>query len=117
MDEIKQEFTEFRRTLRQYVEMRIELIQLNAYDLITQLGARLSGVFLIALGALSTLLFLGIGLAFFIGEYLQSYSLGFFVVGGLNIILLLIGFIFNESLLFKPLRFILLKWMIKKQKR
>lgn len=117
MEEIKQEFEEFQKVLREYVEMRIELIQLNSYDLFTQLGARMMEAFIMALAGLSFFLFAGIGLAFFIGEYLENYSFGFFIVGGFNLLLLLIGFIFNETLVFKPLRFILLKWIIKKQKR
>ncbi len=116
MNEIKQEFEEFQKVLREYIELRIELTQLNVYDLTTQLGARLMEAFLMALATLSAFLFLGIGLAFFIGEYLGNYSFGFFIVAGFNILLLLIGFMFNESLIFKPLRFVLLKWIIKKRK-
>ncbi len=116
MNEIKEEIHHFQRVLREYFELRIELLQLNTYDLITTLGARFSGAFILALAVLTTLLFLGIGLSFLIGEMLNSYALGFFITGAFNLLLIFIGVIFKNTLITNPIRLILLKWIIRKRK-
>lgn len=115
MEEIKSEFAALQEELKEYLELKLELFQLRMIDTGTGAGARLMAALLLALAALGALLFIGIGLSFLAGDYLNSTPAGFFVVGGICLILILISVAFRKTLVIKPLRFILLKWIIRRK--
>jgi hypothetical protein len=68
---------------KKYLEVRIELLKLDARDQLSHYFVKFS--FLVGGGllVLSVLLFLALGLAFYINEVFQSNYLGFFIVAGI----------------------------------
>ncbi|NEV92999.1 hypothetical protein G3567_02410 [Psychroflexus sp. YR1-1] len=76
---------------------KLDLLKKTALSLIT------GGQFIIKIGILVlVLLFLSIGLSFLIGNQLGSVSYGFFIVGGVYIIILILVNLLGKKLLEKP---------------
>ena len=74
-----------------YVEARVELLKLEVREEITKAITRVMLLGIIVLFCVFIVLFLSIGLAFFVNQYFEKKYLGFFIVGGFYLILLLIS--------------------------
>lgn len=80
-------FCELREDISTYVQLKYKLLKLNATERVAKLIAILShGVILILL-LFFTILFLFLALGFFLGDYLGCTALGFLVVGGIYLVL------------------------------
>ena len=81
-----------------YVEARIELMKVEIReDLAKTIARAIILVTLILVGCLM-LLFLSVGLAHYIGAYLQSSYLGYWVVAGIYGVFFLIVILFRNSI-------------------
>ena len=116
MNEIKEDLNSLKSEATEYAKLRLELLQLKSIDLASNTGARLMAAFFLALVCLGILIFSGFGLAFYLGSVFNDYSVGFFIVTGIILALTIIGVIFHETLVIKPFRRLLLRWIIRKRK-
>jgi hypothetical protein len=101
MDENPSFFNESKQLLVDYVEARIELFKISVYEKIATVSAVLFSSLVIALAGFFVLLFLSISGGLYLGSLLDSNALGFLIVAGIYILLLLFVIIFRKKLLEK----------------
>jgi hypothetical protein len=76
--------------VKEYAEERINLIVLNLHDKVSRiLSGAVSFIILLIFGVF-TILFLSLGLAWWIGQEMQKPFMGFLLVGGFYFILILL---------------------------
>lgn len=76
--------------IKDYAETRFDIIVLNSQDKASHVISSIASAAILGVLGLLMLMFLSIGAAWSIGEYLHSPSIGFFSVAGFY---LLVGFI------------------------
>ena len=82
---------------------KIELVKLDVAEKGARIGADvISGVIVAVLG-IASLLFLSIGLAIWLGYLVESYALGFVIVGAFYLLLAVLLFALRKSLLATPI--------------
>lgn len=96
--EPEQILNEFKECLSSYIGVKIELFKLTAYERVAKIIAILSHSLILMLLAFFAVLFLFFTLAFFLGELLNSISLGFLIVSVIYIFLFLIAFYAKKSI-------------------
>lgn len=90
--------------IKDYINKHIQLIRLTFAEKMANSSASLIvTIIFIAIFSL-TFLFLSLGLGFYIGEKYDSYSIGFFSVGVIYLILLVLIIIFKQPLIHNPIR-------------
>lgn len=83
-------FIGLKQNISTYCGLQLELLKLNTYERVAKVTAILShGIILILLAFFATL-FLFLALGFFLGERLNSISLGFVIVAALYLLLFFI---------------------------
>lgn len=82
-----------------YVQRRFELVLLNTSDKVANLITDIVLLFLIGTMSVCIALFLGIGLAWWIGEELHSMPAGFSIVSGIYTFLGIILYIVSKKTL------------------
>jgi len=91
-------------SLKQYLNKRLELMRLVFAERISNTSASFTAIVIfIALFSLM-FLFLSLALGFYIGEEYHSYSIGFFSVGIIYFIILILLIIFRKALILNPIR-------------
>lgn len=103
MNEKPSFFNESKQLISDYVEARIELFKITAYEKIAKVSAVLFSSLVIALAGFFVLLFLSISGGLYLGSLLHNNSLGFLIVAGIYILLLLFVIIFRKKLLEKQI--------------
>lgn len=94
---------------KDYVNTRIELFKLKGINKASNVFAStVTAIFLVVMGLMALVLF-SIGLALYLGEILGASHYGFFIVGGLYIIIGLILIALRKQLLKIPFS----NWLIK----
>lgn len=93
-NETEQIFNRLKKNISFYLGLRLELLKLNTYERVAKIIAILSHGAILMLLTFFTTLFLGLALSFFLGEMLNSISLGFIIVA---ILYLLSTFIIVKS--------------------
>lgn len=89
---------EYRDTITDYVEDRLELAHLSAIEKTAILTGKLSvGALMLALG-LFALFFMNIFLAIIIGDLLNNRAYGFMIITGFYLLLLIIALLFKSKL-------------------
>ncbi|SHJ11356.1 hypothetical protein [Flavobacterium terrae] len=98
--------------MENYTRTSINLFKLNSIersaDVVSSLLSRITIVTIASL----FILFANVGLAFWIGKMLGEYYLGFFIVSGFYIILMILTFIFRNKAIKKPISDMIIKKMI-----
>ncbi len=98
--------------MENYTKTSLTLFKLNSVersaDVLSSLISRIS---IVAIASLF-ILFANIGLAFWIGKMLGEYYLGFLIVSGLYIILMIVTYFFRNSMIKKPISDMVIKKMI-----
>jgi len=84
---------------KEYIKSEIAYYRLDVYKKFIKANSLL--IRLLLLGALALMLFtfLAIALALFIGELIGSYYIGFFIISGAFLLLLLIVYLFSKPLI------------------
>jgi len=85
-----------------YLETRIELIKLQSLDKTSDVVSLFAAGLLVIIIATLAVTILSIGVAIWIGELLDKYYYGFFIVGGFYLILALIMLLFKKKLFVRP---------------
>lgn len=89
---------DFVQTFKSLVETKVELIKRDIQDQFFNVLTRL--ILLVLMGGclLLVLLFMSLSLAFYLSQYFESPFMGFFLVGLIYLLILLILYITKESL-------------------
>jgi len=88
---------------KNYAETRIDLFKLKAIDKSSSLLALLISMFIVILTCFIVFVFLNIGLALLIGEWLGSAYYGFFIIAAIYLIAGLVLFSLRDKLLKTPI--------------
>lgn len=99
-----------------YTQTSIELYKLNAVDKTADVVS--SVVSRLALGSIIAvfLLFINIGISLYIGQVLQATYLGFLIVSSFYLIVGISLYIFNNTLITKPITNLVIAKLTKKRK-
>ncbi len=89
--------------VNEYASQKLTYFKLKAVERAALAGSALITLFLISLLGLFVLGFAGITLGLYLGQYLDSYILGFFSVTGIFLLLLLFIVIFRRQIITNPL--------------
>ena len=76
--------------LKSYIEKRIQLVKFELIEVLANVASGLVSSFLILAFAMFIALMLSLSLAFWFSELLESYTLGFALVGGLYLLIFII---------------------------
>lgn len=82
---------------KDYAELRIELMKLEAAAKISNVVSSVASAVIIGLISLFTLLFLSIGVAWWIGQTNNNPSMGFFIVAGVWALLGVIVYVMRNA--------------------
>ncbi len=94
-------FTELKQLITDYFEARVSLLKINVYEKIAKVTAVLFSSIILALVVFFLMFFLSISGGFYFGSLLESNALGFLIVFGFYLILLVIVLAFRKKLLEK----------------
>lgn len=101
------------KSAEDYSSSTIELIKLQAIDksadVVSSVVSRLT---ILIIAALSVII-LNIGLALFIGKYLNDYFYGFFIMGGFYALLAILIHLFNLQWIKYPLQNSIIRQLLK----
>jgi len=104
MQEVKSESNSITKDVTNLVETYIDIAKANVTQKAANVASASISGFVMAFLAVFCLLFLCIGLAWWIGELLNSAVAGFLIVGGLFALLLVLLIAFKEKLLYPLIR-------------
>ena len=90
MDDFKSYISELRKELNQYVNLRMELMQLTIYEKSAKVVAAFASSMVMAFLGFFLMLFVFLALANWFGEILGSLAVGYGIVAGFYLIMLLI---------------------------
>jgi hypothetical protein len=88
--------------MKEYAETRFDIVVLNAQEKATNVIASVVSSAILGLLGIFILLFLSIGGAWALGEYLHSPSIGFFAVAGFYLLVALILYANREKWIRTP---------------
>ncbi|WP_100616037.1 phage holin family protein [Confluentibacter citreus] len=89
--------------VKEYTETSIELYKLNAIDVTADVVSSLVSRIAVALVFSLFTLFVNIAISLLIGKLLGAYYLGFLIVSGFYLIIALIIYFFNDTLIKAPI--------------
>lgn len=95
---------ELTTSLKRYVNTSFELIKLEATERSSVIGAGLVSGLLVALAGLLFVLFISLGLSFYLSYLLDSSYAGFMIIAGFYLLLAIILIIGRKKLVEKPIR-------------
>jgi membrane protein implicated in regulation of membrane protease activity len=101
MAEIIEDIQEYIRIAKQYVDVKLEIIKSQGKITISALVSTMAtGLMVATLIGISLVIFT-LGLAYAAGEWLGSTAKGFFLVGGIFLVLSILLFLLSKSFLKK----------------
>ncbi len=86
------------------LESYYKLAVVKATDKATKVASTGAAALAIGFFGLIILLFLGVGLAWWIGETMQDIKMGFFIIGGAYLVVLLLLIVLRKQLVFPLIR-------------
>lgn len=99
----------------QYSRTSLELIKLNAIDKSSDVISSLAVVVSLTLILAVFTLFVNIGIALLIGNALNDYALGFFIVSGFYLLIAIVVYFFRKSIIKNPIDNIVVGKLMKKK--
>jgi hypothetical protein len=82
--------TEIKKQFADYLELRLEVIKLFTYEKTARIGSGLASALVLIFLSLFFLLFLFVTLGFYFSSLTGSYTIGFGIITGFYLILLLV---------------------------
>jgi hypothetical protein len=101
MAEIIDDVREYARIAKQYVDVKLEIIKSQGKITISELVSTMATGMMVATLIGIALVIFTLGLAFAAGEWLGSTAKGFFLVGGVFLVLSIVLFLISKSFLKK----------------
>ena len=102
-EELKESTEGIREQAQAMIESNVAYYKLRTFKIAMKSTAMILKVTLIAMCFLMVLLFLSIALAFCLGNYFESMSLGFLSVGGIYLVVTVLLTFLDESFMEGPL--------------
>lgn len=115
MNEQPSFFKDLKKIILDYFEAKIGLYKIGAYEKIAKVTAVLFSSVIIAILCFFLLLFMSISAGFFFAQLLHSNALGFLIIFGIYLILLLILIIFRKKILEKHIANKVIKHLFEKE--
>lgn len=103
MDDFKSYISELRKELNQYVNLRMELMQLTIYEKSAKVVAAFASSMVMAFLGFFLMLFIFLALANWFGEILGSLAVGYGIVAGFYLIMLLIFMAIRKKYFEQPI--------------
>jgi len=103
MEDFKSYISELRKELNQYVNLRMELMQLTIYEKSAKVVAAFASSMVMAFLGFFLMLFVFLALANWMGEILSSLAAGYGIVAGFYLIMLLIFMAVRKKYFEKPI--------------
>lgn len=86
------------KILKDYIENHVELLRLDATEKTLKIiGVSVPLLIISVMGSFFIIL-LNIGLALMIGKWIDSYALGFFILSGFYLLLILLAYFFRHNI-------------------
>jgi hypothetical protein len=101
---IENKLSELTLSVKEYLEIRYRVLQLEAAEKLSESGASLATLLLIGLVVLISILFLSLGAGFYFSVIFESYITGFLIVGGFYFLTALLFLIFRKRIVFNPVK-------------
>ncbi len=98
-------------SVKSYLETRFDIIVLNMEDRLSDILSSMATAMVLSVISLMVVLFLSIGMAWWIGIAMHNSSVGFFIVGGFYLLLVLVIYRFRYKWIKLPVINLLLKKM------
>jgi len=89
--------------IRKYAEARFDLAILNVQDKISDVFASIASVLLMVFIGFFVVLFISLGIAWYIGDRTGDPSMGFFSLAGFYLLLALVVYFTREKLIKTPI--------------
>jgi len=89
--------------IKDYAETRFDIVVLNAQDKATHVISSMASAVILGTLGFFILLFLSVGAAWSLGEYLHSPSIGFFSIAGFYLLVALILYLNREKWIKMPI--------------
>ena len=86
------------KILKDYIENHLELLRLDATEKTLKIiGVSVPLLIIIVMGSFFIIL-LNIGLALMIGKWINSYALGFFILSGFYLLMIILAYLFRYQI-------------------
>lgn len=95
--------------VKSYLETRLDIIILNIEDKVSDILSSVATVLIISVISLMVVFFVSVGVAWWIGNAMQNSSVGFFIVGGFYLLLMILVAVFKDQWIKLPVINALLK--------
>jgi hypothetical protein len=103
LDELKENVDNIQENTKAYIETSLAYYKLLGFKVAMKSTTLMVKFFLIAFCLIIVLLFISIAGAFFFGEMLNSYPLGFLCIAGIYLVLALILFFVKDRIVEGPI--------------
>lgn len=97
-----EEIDNIKKELKEYIELRIDLIRLHTAENISRLISKTVTILILGYLLMFILLFLSLATGFFIAEKLESNALGFLCVTGFYFLMLVIFLFLRKQIVERP---------------
>jgi len=104
MEEPQSKIEKLTDDIKEYVNIRYELMALKAGDKVSVIGSQAIAWFVIGFVALLFIVFISFALAYYLSSQTGIPYSGFFIVAGIYLLLGIISLLFKGKLIIKPLR-------------
>lgn len=95
--------------IKKYVDNRIQLIKFELFSILANVSATLINSFFILIIALFVLLMFSLALAVWFADLFASYTLGFVLVGGIYVVILLAYLLVSKNAIDKKVKDAIIK--------
>ena len=102
-EEVKSYFKTFGNTGKSYIDNRIKLVKIEASEKIGSIATVIFTGFIVGMLAFFLMFFLSIMAGYFFAEYTQSLVLGFAIVAGIYLLLMLVFWIWIRKWISKKI--------------
>lgn len=102
-DESKSFLTQLREAGTEYLEAKVQLTKVQAFEKISRVTGIVFSLLIIVLLSCFTVVFIGLMLGFLIADLTHSNAIGFSVIAGVFMLFLIILVLKRESILEKPI--------------
>lgn len=99
----------FMEHIKEYAEVKVDLMALNIQDKTSDVVSSIASALVFVLLTMTILLFLSIGMAWWLGQLFGGLSIGFFCVAGFYLFLGIIIYFFRAQWIKMPIINFLLK--------
>ncbi len=101
---------------KKYTETSAELLALNAVDKTADVLSSLTSRVIIVMFFAMFTLFINVGLSLFIGNLLNEYYLGFFIISAFYLVVALVLYVFKDKFIKTPVTNLIILKLLKSKK-